>query len=222
MKIKQTVFCAAFLLTGSFFANAQTTLKNSADSLSYAIGVNIGQNIKQQGIEVNADVLAKAISDVMSGGKTIIEANECNSYIQNYFMNMTSKKASENQAKGEAFLATNKTKAGVVTLPSGLQYKVLTTGTGAKPVSTDQVKVHYEGTLIDGTIFDSSVKRGEPATFGVTQVIKGWVEVLQLMPVGSKWTVYIPADLAYGQQAPPSIGPNQALIFDIELLEIVK
>lgn len=221
MKIKSLILVAA-LVAGSFYTKAQTTLKNTMDSLSYAIGVNIGQNIKQQGIKVSAELLAKAIDDVNSGKATLIEPEACNAYIQEYFMAETSRKAVDNKLKGDEFLAENKKKAGVVTLPSGLQYTIVTEGTGAKPLASDQVKVHYEGRLIDGTIFDSSIKRGEPATFGVTQVIKGWVEALQLMPVGSKWTLFIPAELAYGQQAPPSIGPNQTLIFDVELIDIVK
>ena len=120
------------------------------------------------------------------------------------------------------FLAENKTKPGIVTTASGLQYQVLVAGTGEKPTSADRVKVHYQGSLLDGTVFDSSIKRGEPATFGVTQVISGWVEALQLMPVGSKWKLFIPSELAYGPQGPPSIGPDQLLIFEVELLEIVR
>jgi FKBP-type peptidyl-prolyl cis-trans isomerase FklB len=216
-------FIAAFVAT-AFVSNAQQIqLKSTTDSLSYSIGVNIGQNIKQQGLTPNVDALAQGIRDVLSGAtSTSMDINACNAFIQNYFQGEQSRKGQANKKQGEDFLTANKTLAGVVTLPSGLQYKVLTEGTGAKAVSTDKVTVHYEGKLIDGTVFDSSIKRGEPATFGVTQVIKGWVEALQLMPVGSKWQLYIPSELAYGQQGPPSIGPNQVLIFDVELLEIAK
>jgi FKBP-type peptidyl-prolyl cis-trans isomerase FklB len=210
---------AAFLITVSGFS--QTTLTNSIDSLSYAIGVNIGQNLSQQGVQPNTDLIAKAISDVLGNKGMAIEPEECNVYIQSYFQNQMMNKAESNRKVSEEFLAVNKSKAGVVTLPSGLQYKILTAGTGVKPTTASKVKVHYEGKTIDGTIFDSSIQRGTPAEFGVTQVIKGWTEALQLMPVGSTWELYIPADLAYGTQAPPKIGPNQTLIFEVRLLEIM-
>lgn len=203
-------------------SKTETSLKTKLDSLSYAIGINVGDNLRNQKLEVNADILAMAIKDAIANNKNIMSSEACGAFIQNYFQNQASKAGNENKVKSEAFLSQNKTKAGVQTTASGLQYKVLTAGTGAKALETDKVKVHYHGTLIDGTVFDSSVNRGEPATFGVTQVIKGWVEALQMMPVGSKWTLYIPSDLAYGPQGPPSIGPNQALIFDVELIEIVK
>jgi FKBP-type peptidyl-prolyl cis-trans isomerase FklB len=167
-------------------------------------------------------ILARAIKDALAGNKNIMSSEASGAFIQNYFQKATSKIGENNKKTGEEFLLKNKSKEGVTTLQSGLQYKILKAGTGEKPAPTDRVKVHYHGTLIDGTVFDSSVNRGEPATFGVTQVIQGWVEALQLMTTGSKWTLYIPANLAYGQQGPPSIGPNQALIFDVELLEIVK
>jgi FKBP-type peptidyl-prolyl cis-trans isomerase FklB len=197
-------------------------LKSSIDSLSYAIGVNVGENLKKQNININSAVLARAIEQVIKDQNLLIPADACNSFIQSYFMNEMNKKGESNKQKSESFLAANKTKPGVITTATGLQYSILNAGNGELAKETDKVKVHYHGTLIDGTVFDSSVNRGEPATFGVTQVIKGWVEALQLMPVGSKWRLYIPADLAYGLQGPPSIGPNQALIFDVELLEIVK
>ncbi|HLO45942.1 MAG TPA: FKBP-type peptidyl-prolyl cis-trans isomerase [Leadbetterella sp.] len=197
-------------------------LKTSLDSLSYAIGINVGDNLRNQKLNVNPDILAKAIKDAIANNKSVMTSEKSGAFIQNYFQSQAAKAGNENKAKGDAFLAQNKTKAGVLTTASGLQYKVVTAGTGLKPVATDKVKVHYHGTLLDGTVFDSSVNRGEPATFGVTQVIQGWIEALQMMPVGSKWTLYIPSDLAYGPQGPPSIGPNQALIFDVELIEIVK
>ncbi|WP_337044037.1 FKBP-type peptidyl-prolyl cis-trans isomerase [Emticicia sp. 17c] len=197
-------------------------MKNAIDSLSYAIGMNIGGNLKQQNMKVNSALLAKAIDQLLNDQKTELDPNDANAYIQGYFQNEAMKKGTANLKAGEAFLAANKAKPGIVTLPSGLQYQVIKEGTGPKPTATDRVKVHYHGTLTDGTIFDSSVQRGTPAEFGVNEVIQGWVEALQLMPVGSKWKLFIPAGLGYGPQAPPSIGPNQVLVFDVELLEIVK
>lgn len=210
------------LLTGSQVSMAQVKLKNSIDSLSYAIGLNVGENLKAQKVNANADLLAQAIKDLLSNSKTLITSESANTYIQSYFQNEYMKKAETNKKTGEDFLAANKVKPGIITTASGLQYKILTAGTGAKPAATDKVKVHYHGYLIDGTVFDSSVNRGEPASFGIDQVIPGWIEGLQLMPAGSKWQIFVPADLAYGPQGPPSIGPNQVLIFDVELLEIIK
>jgi FKBP-type peptidyl-prolyl cis-trans isomerase FklB len=198
------------------------TLKTSLDSLSYAIGINVGDNLRNQKLNVNPDILAKAIKDAIASNKSVMTSEASGAFIQNYFQSQAMRAGNENKVKSEAFLAQNKTKAGIQTTASGLQYKILTAGTGPKAIETDKVKVHYHGTLIDGTVFDSSVNRGEPATFGVTQVIKGWVEALQMMPVGSKWTLYIPADLAYGLHGQGSIGPSQALVFDVELIEIVK
>lgn len=223
MKISSKVaFIVLFINILSILTTRAQTLKTTLDSLSYAIGINVGDNLRNQKLNVNPDILAKAIKDAISSNKSIMTSEASGAFIQNYFQNQADKSGNENKVKGQAFLAQNKTKTGIQSTASGLQYKVLTAGTGLKPAETDKVKVHYHGTLIDGTVFDSSVERGEPATFGVTQVIKGWVEALQLMPVGSKWTLYIPSDLAYGPQGPPSIGPNQTLIFDVELIEIVK
>lgn len=197
-------------------------MKNGVDSISYAIGMNIAGNLKQQNLKVNSAMMAKAIDQILNGQSTWMDPNDANAYIQGYFQNESMKKGAANKAIGDKFLAENKTKTGVVTLPSGLQYSIMKEGNGAKPASSDKVKVHYHGTLIDGSVFDSSVERGQPAEFGVTQVIQGWVEALQLMPVGSKWKLFIPSNLAYGPQGPPSIGPNQVLIFEVELLDIVK
>ena len=196
-------------------------LKTEKDSLSYALGVSIGTKLKTDKIDINSETFGKAVKAVIED-KSLMTTEESQSFINHYFMNLSMKQANENKAKGQAFLDKNKTQAGVVTLPSGLQYSVIKEGTGEKATVNDRVKVHYSGTTIDGNEFDSSIKRGEPATFGVTQVIKGWTDVLQLMPVGSKWKVFIPENLAYGQQGPPAIGPNQTLVFEIELLEIVK
>jgi FKBP-type peptidyl-prolyl cis-trans isomerase FklB len=200
--------------------NAQE-LKTEKDSLSYALGVSIGTKLKTDKIDINSETFGKAVKAVIED-KSLMTTEESQNFINHYFMNLSMKQANENKAKGQAFLDKNKTQTGVVTLPSGLQYNVIKEGTGEKPTVNDRVKVHYAGTTIDGNEFDSSIKRGEPTTFGLTQVIKGWTEILQLMPVGSKWKVVIPENLAYGQQGPPAIGPNQTLVFEIELLEIVK
>jgi FKBP-type peptidyl-prolyl cis-trans isomerase FklB len=228
MKFKNISFTILLSISISSMATAQTPafLKNSNDSMSYSFGVSFGDYlknvVKQQGVEANTELMLKGIEEVLRGLPTSIDAQKCNAYIQSYVQNQKMVKADVNKKAGEKFLAENKTKAGVVTTASGLQYQIVNVGTGAKPTAADKVKVHYHGTLINGEVFDSSVNRGEPATFGVTQVIPGWVEALQLMPVGSKWKLFIPENLAYGAQGPPAIGPNAALVFDVELLEIVK
>lgn len=212
-------------------APASVSLVSNRDSLSYSIGFNIAQSIKQQGIkEVNSAALAKAIDDVMKGQSTQLTLEQAQQCLSVFMQQQSAVKMAESQKVsmankkiGDAFLAENKTKPGVQTTASGLQYLVEKEGTGPKPVSTDKVKVHYTGTLIDGTEFDSSVKRGQPLEIPVTGVIQGWVEALQLMPVGSKWKLFIPAALAYGDRgAGADIGPGSTLIFDVELLEIVK
>jgi FKBP-type peptidyl-prolyl cis-trans isomerase FklB len=198
----------------------QTTTK--MDSLSYSLGVLIAQNLKQQGLEgVDATSLAKGLEDALKGDSLKIDINTANQNVQNYMQAQQSKKFEKNISEGKKFLDENAKRAGVTTLPSGLQYEVMKAGTGPKPTADQQVTVHYHGTLMDGTVFDSSVERGEPATFGVTQVIQGWVEALQLMPVGSKWKLFIPSELAYGERAAgPTIGPYSTLVFEVELLEI--
>ena len=204
-------------------------LKTFNDSVSYSIGTDIGKNFKQQDIEINIDALAKGLTDAFAEGD--LEINDVQSaQILNRFQQVMREKmqakndadAAENAKKGEEFLAENKKKDGVKVTPSGLQYKVIKQGKGPKPKLTDKVKVNYRGTLIDGTEFDSSYKRGKPAEFPLNGVIKGWTEGLQLMPVGSKYEFYIPAELAYGAHGPQTIGPNQTLIFEVELLDIVK
>ncbi|MET7000918.1 FKBP-type peptidyl-prolyl cis-trans isomerase [Chitinophaga defluvii] len=199
-------------------------LKTSIDSVSYGIGQDIANNLKAQGMEnINTAVLAKAIQDVLKNNPPLLTKEQSNMSISNYLQQLKTEKATKNKAEGEKFLAENKAKAGVVTLASGLQYQVIKEGTGAKPTINDKVKTHYHGMLIDGTVFDSSVERGEPISFPVSGVIKGWTEALQLMPVGSKWRLFIPADLAYGdRQAGAKIGPGSTLIFDVELLDIEK
>ncbi|SJZ53420.1 FKBP-type peptidyl-prolyl cis-trans isomerase FklB [Chitinophaga eiseniae] len=199
-------------------------LKNRMDSLSYGIGVNIAENLKAQGLtNVNTTLLAKAIQDMLTNKTLTLSKDQSEMSISNYLQQLKAEKVAKNREASDKFLAENKAKPGVVTLPSGLQYQILKEGTGPKPTINDKVKTHYHGTLIDGTVFDSSVDRGEPISFPVSGVIRGWTEALQLMPVGSKWRLFIPSDLAYGDRgAGPKIGPGSALVFDVELLDIVK
>jgi FKBP-type peptidyl-prolyl cis-trans isomerase len=203
-------------------------LTTQKDKLSYAIGMNIGGGIKQDTVDVDPNVVARGLKDVLTGSKPLMTDDEAKAVLAALRNEVTAKRAAEmkrvgesNKQAGDQFLAANKTKEGVTTLPSGLQYKVLKEGTGAKPNATDTVDCQYRGTLIDGREFDSSYKRGQPATFPVNGVIKGWTEALQLMPVGSKWQLFVPADLAYGERSPGSeIGPNATLIFEVDLLSI--
>ncbi|WP_163714160.1 FKBP-type peptidyl-prolyl cis-trans isomerase [Mangrovibacterium lignilyticum] len=203
-------------------------LTNATDSTSYALGVLIGDNQKQNidqtpgAKDLNMDILVAAFEKQIKGEEPSISSEDARKIVQEYFQGMAAREADENTKKGEEFLAANKEKSGVVTTESGLQYEILTEGTGPKPTADQKVKCHYTGTLLDGKVFDSSVERGEPAEFPVSGVIPGWVEALQLMPVGSKWKLYIPGQLAYGQRgAGADIGPNETLIFEVELLEIV-
>jgi len=208
----------------------KTELKTKSEKISYALGVNIGASIKLAAGEIDYDALTQGVKDTLEGRKPLLTAAETKQFLDELTAllkaksNEKSEKVGEkNMKEGEAFLAENKEKAGVTTTASGLQYEVMKEGSGAKPQKTDRVSVHYAGTLIDGTEFDSSYKRGSPAAFAVTGVIKGWTEVLQLMNVGSKYRVFIPSDLAYGLRgSPPKIGPNATLIFEVELLDIVK
>jgi len=207
-------------------------LKTRKEKFSYALGMDIGTqvggNLKKQSVEVDWNLTAEGLKDVMSGGKTRLTQEEAKAVLDEVQAEVRKEQqekmlqaAATNKAEGEKFLAANKTKEGVVTLPSGLQYKILKAGDGPKPTASDQVVCNYRGTLINGTEFDSSYKRGQPATFGVGQVIKGWTEALQLMPVGSKWQLFIPSSLAYGERgAGAEIGPNATLIFEVELLSI--
>ncbi len=198
------------------------SLKNAADSASYAIGVSIGTNMKKDGLEtLNLDILKSAMESVLKGDSLKLGAKESQAAIQGYLAIKQKEKADNNIEAGKKFLAENKKKAGVIELPDGMQYMVMKEGTGPKPSETDTVVTHYHGTLMDGTVFDSSVERGEPAEFPVGAVIKGWTEALQMMNVGSKWKLFIPPSLAYGDRAAgPTIGPNSTLIFEVELLQI--
>ncbi|MDH6308449.1 FKBP-type peptidyl-prolyl cis-trans isomerase FklB [Dysgonomonas sp. PFB1-18] len=193
------------------------------DKISYALGLSIGNNFMSSGIKnIDPESFLKGLQDVINGNQAAISYEEAQQILNDYFSKLQEDRLELNLKAGEEFLAINKNRPGVVTLPSGLQYEILKEGNGPKPKVTDQVKCHYHGTLIDGTVFDSSVERGQPATFGVNQVIPGWVEALQLMPVGSKWKLFIPANLAYGKAgAGQSIEPNSTLIFEVEILDIV-
>ena len=193
------------------------------EKISYALGLSLGNNLLNSGINnLNYTKLIKGIQDVIEQNKPEISYEEAQAVINDFFQEMQAKASEGSQKIGKEFLEANGKRPEVVTLASGLQYEILTEGNGSIPKASDKVKVHYHGTLIQGDVFDSSVSRGEPATFGVTQVISGWVEALQLMPVGSKWKLFIPSELAYGAQgAGQQIGPYTTLIFEVELLEIV-
>ena len=193
------------------------------DKFSYGLGMGIGQNLQSMGISnMSVEDFVKGLSDVLAGGKTEMTHTEAQKVVNEHFQKLAEEAYAQNKNAGEAFLAENAKKEGVTVLPSGLQYQVITEGNGKKPSATDRVQCHYEGTLIDGTIFDSSIKRGEPAVFGVNQVIKGWVEALQLMQEGAKWRLYIPYDMAYGEHgAGEMIPPYSALIFDVELIKVL-
>lgn len=193
------------------------------DKVSYALGLSIAGNLMGSGVaELELERFTKGVKDGLSNDGTEMSGDEANQILNVFFTDLQQKAAEANKKVGEAFFTENAKRDEVITLESGLQYEVLNEGNGKKPAGEDQVKCHYHGTLIDGTVFDSSVDRGEPAVFGVNQVIKGWVEALQLMPIGSKWKLYVPSDLAYGAQgAGQAIGPDTNLIFEVELLEIV-
>ena len=192
------------------------------DKISYALGLSIGNNFRASGIKgLEIDDFIKGINDVFNEAKPAIAFDEAQRLLQAYFKDLQAEKFEMNKQVGEEFLRINKEKRGVVTLPSGLQYEVLKTGDGQKPGPNDKVRCHYQGTLIEGRVFDSSIERGQPAVFGVSQVIRGWTEALQLMNVGSKWRLFIPSDMAYGAHgAGEAIEPNMTLIFDVELLGI--
>lgn len=216
------------LLFSQAYAQEKSKLESHKDKISYSVGFSIGNNIKNQPIEVDPDIVVKGIKDALAGSQPLMSEKEIQEAITELRQELVEKQkermeelAEKNKKAGEAFLGENKKKEGVVTLPSGLQYKIIAPGTGESPKAIDSVTTHYRGTLIDGTEFDSSYKRGKPVTFKVNGVIAGWTEALQLMKVGAKWQLFIPSDLAYGNRgAGPHIGPNQTLLFEVELLAI--
>ncbi|RYF86670.1 MAG: FKBP-type peptidyl-prolyl cis-trans isomerase, partial [Chitinophagaceae bacterium] len=202
---------------------AAPALKNSLDSFSYAAGLNIASSMKQQGItDINGAMVQRAMDDVFKKRTALLTEEQAGMTLQQKLQEFTQKKMGAEKAKGQAFLDANKKKPGVTALPNGLQYEVLKAGdaNGAKPTAADTVVVHYAGTLIDGTKFDNSYDRGEPATFPLNRVITGWTEILQLMTKGAKWKVAIPSELGYGERGSGAIGPNATLLFEIELLDI--
>ncbi len=232
---RKWILAAAMALVTTTVAVAQDTAttgtepKTDKDKFSYALGMNFGENFRKQGLEIDPAIFSKAFADAFSTGKTTMTEDDMKAVLTVAAQEIRKKQAAiqaekgqQAQAEGEKFLADNKTKEGVVTLPSGLQYKILKQGTGEKPGLEDTVVCNYKGTLINGTEFDASEKHGGPATFPVKGVIAGWTEALQLMPAGSKWQLFVPANLAYGQQGPPDIGPNATLIFEVELVSVKK
>jgi FKBP-type peptidyl-prolyl cis-trans isomerase FklB len=227
MAHRKWILAAAIGLLASFAAGAQDApeLKTDKDKVSYALGMKFGEGFRNQGLDVDPTVFAKAFAESFNGGKTAMTDKEMQALLTTAAQDIRKKQAEKGaavQKEGEAFLAANKTKEGVVTLPSGLQYKILKAGTGEKPTPDDTVICNYKGTMINGTEFDASEKHGGPATFPVKGVIAGWTEALQLMPVGSKWQLFVPSNLAYGAQGPGDIGPNATLIFEVELVSIQK
>ena len=226
MKLVSMLVIGMLVLAGQVYGADDGTLKSDKDKLSYTFGANFGKSLKQQEIEINTDIFIKGMKDGLSGGKMLLTDQEMKDTMTSFQKDMAAKQAEKrkvlgekNKKEGDAFLAANKSKEGVKTLPSGLQYKVITEGTGKSPKATDTVVTQYRGTLIDGTEFDSSYQRKSPATFKVNGVIKGWTEALQLMKEGAKWQLFVPSELAYGERgAGPNIGPNAVLVFEIELI----
>jgi FKBP-type peptidyl-prolyl cis-trans isomerase FklB len=215
------IILSLILIMGITSINAQN-LNTEMEKVSYSLGVNVAKSVKNQGLtSIDSEAIAQAFTDVFEGNELKISEQESNLILQDYFGKLAKEAQSANVEAGEKFLAENAKRDGVTTTATGLQYEVLTEGSGDSPKETDQVKVHYHGTLIDGTVFDSSVERGQPATFPVNGVIPGWVEALQLMKTGAKYKLFIPSNLAYGERgAGGSIGPNATLIFEVELISI--
>lgn len=231
MKLKSSIaLLSGLAMTASFADEPKLELTSEMQQVSYSIGVDLGRNMKKQGFSMDVPSLSKGIQDGFSGQTPALADDKMKEVLMKFQKEFVAKKNAEmaqvgqtNLDKGQKFLADNKAKQGVVTLASGLQYKIITAATGDKPKASDSVTVDYTGRLIDGRVFDSSEKQGKPITFKVDQVIPGWTEVLQLMPVGSTWEVYIPANLAYGPQAVgPMIGPNETLVFNIHLISVQK
>jgi len=220
-------WCIVVLAGSPVFGQEKSVLKTDKDRLSYAAGVDMANSMKKFEIDLDLDIYLKGIKDRLSGGKLLLTDQEIQTIIVEMQKEATARlqekalaQIEKNKKDGEAFLAQNKKKEGVKTLPSGLQYKVMTEGKGKSPKETDSVVVHYRGTFIDGTEFDSTYKRGEPATFALNAVIKGWTEALQLMKEGSKWQLFIPSNLAYGEKPGQGVPPNSTLIFEVELIKI--
>ena len=224
MKLRVIAVLGILFLVSQVNAEEKLLLKNQKEKVSYIIGMDIGGNLKRQSVDVDPNILAKGVKDALAGGKPLLteqEIQETMAAFQKEMMARQSEVAKKNKAEGEAFLAANKKKEWVKALQSGLQYKVIKVGTGKKPKLSDTVTAHYRGTLIDGTEFDSSYKRGQPVSFPVSGVIPGWTEALQLMGEGAKWQLFIPSNLAYGEKgAGRDIGPNATLIFEIEVVSI--
>ena len=227
-KTLRSLFIFIFMtsLVAASFSVLAADYKSSKEKYSYAIGFQIGNNLKREGADVDINAITQGIKDVLSGTDLKVSMEEMQAAVLEIQKDQQAKrqaKGEEAKKKGSEFLAANKKKKGVTELPNGIQYKILQEGKGAKPKPTDTIVAHYKGTLIDGKEFDSSYKRGQPATFAVNQVIKGWQEILPMMTTGSKWKVFIPSDMAYGERgAGANIGPNETLVFEIELLEIKK
>jgi FKBP-type peptidyl-prolyl cis-trans isomerase FklB len=227
--ILRLIAAALFVLMACPAGAQETpTLKDQKEKISYIIGMDIGTNFKRQSIDIDPDILGRGIKDALSGAKPLLSEQEAKEILAAFETVMKGKQeeakkaiGEKNKKEGEVFLAANKAKEGVKIAPSGLQYKVIKPGTGKKPQATDTVTVNYRGTLVDGTEFDSSYRRGKPATFPVSGVIPGWTEALQLMEEGAKWEIVIPSKLAYGEQgAGQAIGPNATLFFEVELISI--
>jgi FKBP-type peptidyl-prolyl cis-trans isomerase FklB len=228
MKSKGLVFLMLIFFTVGAYGEENVQMSSDKDKTSYALGMNIAQDFKERNWDINPALLAKGFQDSFSGTKTLISEEEMNTLLMAFQKSMMQKQMEDRQAageknktEGEAFLKANKTKEGVKTTPSGLQYKIIKEGTGPMPKAEDSVTTHYRGTLIDGTEFDSSYKRNEPATFPVSGVIRGWTEALQMMKTGSTWQLFVPSDLAYGERgAGQAIGSHAVLIFEVELLSV--
>ena len=201
-------------------AAEESPFKSTKEKASYALGMNIGKQLRQNGAEIDTEIYVKAMKEAMSGGKLLMTDEQVRETLMAFQTELRTKTLDKNKKDGEVFLVENKKKEGIVTTASGLQYKIETKGTGKIPTTNDSVVCHYRGTLVDGTEFDSSYKRSEPSSFGVTGVIKGWTEALLMMPVGSKWKLFIPSEMAYGERGRPGIPPNSTLQFDIELVSI--
>jgi FKBP-type peptidyl-prolyl cis-trans isomerase FklB len=227
MKLQAAAVLSLSAVLGLIADEPPVELKTQKDKISYSIGMNWGNMLKRETVDIDLAILTRAMKDALAGAKPALTDQQVKEVMTAFQTEMSAKQnekrkeaGNKNKLEGEAFLAENKKKEGVITLPSGLQYKVITAGTGKKPTLKDKVLCHYRGTFVDGKEFDSSYTRGEPIAFALTGVIAGWTEALQLMPVGSKWKLFIPSDKAYGEFGKGDIGPNTALLFDIELISI--